>query len=207
MLEASTTTFFVIFIVSLFMSTAVHELCHALAAKYYGDTLAEQMGRISLNPLKHIDPFLTIIFPAVLLLMGTTPILAAKPVPINTLRLRGGDMSMAVIGLVGPASNLLLATLAGLVAKSGLINGFTFDTVILFAKINISLFVFNMIPFPPLDGSRLLYAVAPEPVQKQMENIESVGILPILFIFIFLSPVISPLISDVSTTLYTLLLP
>lgn len=172
----------------IFVSTAFHEVMHAFVAMKLGDDLAHSRGRISLNPLNHIDPFLTVILPLVLMLLGSQPILAAKPVPINVNRLRGGDSGLVLVGISGPLTNLAIACVAALVlrATSFELAGFAFTAVLYTFYINISLFVFNMIPLPPLDGSRVLYAVAPDPVRRIMEQIESFGVVVvILFVSVF----------------------
>ena len=179
---------------TLFVSTALHEMMHAYVALRLGDDLAHSHGRITLNPLKHIDPILTVVLPLALMLLGSTPILAAKPVPINVSRLKGREMGMALVGLAGPVTNLALACVAALVLRNIALAGLMLDVVAYFFYINIGLFVFNMLPLPPLDGSRVLYAVAPEPVQRVMEQIESYGIMVIiLFVSLFYS-VIGPLV-------------
>lgn len=180
----------------IFVSTAFHELMHAYVAMKLGDDLAHSRGRISLNPLKHIDPFLTVFLPLMLMVLGSQPILAAKPVPINVNRLKGGDTGLALVGIAGPLTNLLIACLAAAVLRmtSFELTGLPLTVTLYVFYINISLFVFNMIPLPPLDGSRVLYAVAPEPVRRVMEQIESFGVIVvILFVSVFFG-VIGPVL-------------
>jgi Zn-dependent protease len=191
---------------TLFVSTALHEMMHAYVALRLGDDLAHSRGRITLNPLKHIDPILTVALPLVLMLLGSAPILAAKPVPINVNRLKGREMGMALVGLAGPVTNLALGCVAALVLRNVALGGLMLDVVAYFFYINVGLFVFNMLPLPPLDGSRVLYAVAPEPVQRVMEQIESYGIMVIiLFVSLFYS-VIGPLIFSWQQAIARLLL-
>ncbi|MCA9331178.1 site-2 protease family protein [Candidatus Saccharibacteria bacterium] len=178
----------------IFVSTAVHEVMHAYVALRLGDDLAHSRGRITLNPLKHIDLFLTLILPLVLMLLGSTPILAAKPVPININRLRGREMGMALVGVAGPLTNLALACLTALVLRNVALMGISLEVAFYFFYINIGLFVFNMLPLPPLDGSRVLYAVAPEPVQRFMEQVESYGVVVIIIFVSLFYGVIGPLI-------------
>ncbi len=179
---------------TIFISTALHEIMHAYVALKLGDDLAYHSGRISLNPLAHIDPFLTLLLPLIMLMLGLTPILAAKPVPINPNRVSGREMGMALIGIAGPLTNLVLAILAGGLIRFGNLDGFVFDFVATFFSINIGLFVFNMIPIPPIDGSRVLYAFAPEPVQRVMERIEAFGVMGVILIVTVLAPVIGPIL-------------
>lgn len=192
----------------IFISTALHELMHAYVALKLGDDLAHSRGRISLNPLKHIDPFLTVLLPLMLMLLGSQPILAAKPVPINVNRLKGGENGMALVGLAGPLTNLFLACLAALVLRANelIISGWALNAVLYFFYVNIGLFVFNMIPLPPLDGSRVLYAVAPDPVRRIMEQIESYGVIVVILVVSVFYGVIGPVLLRWQTSLSRLLL-
>lgn len=174
----------------IFISMAIHELMHAWTSDQLGDDTARLQGRISLNPLKHIDPFLTIVMPLLLILSGSPIIFgAAKPVQVNFARLRHGEYGGAVVGMIGPLTNLFLAILAATIlhlisAPTGLIA----DILVIAVAVNVGFFVFNSIPWPPLDGSRLLYAFAPERVQRIMEAIEGQGMTGlVIFIFLFYS--------------------
>lgn len=190
--------YIVLFLSVLLVSASLHEMMHAYVAYKLGDDLAHSHGRISLNPLVHIDPFLSIGLPAILLLLGQSPILAAKPVPINTSRIDGEEFGLAAVGVAGPLTNLALAFLFGAVYKMTSFSGIPLDIIELFILVNTSLFVFNMLPLPPLDGSRLLYAVAPPPVQAVMRQFESFGIFGLIVILMLLLPVIGPVLDNVN---------
>jgi Zn-dependent protease len=173
----------------LLFSMALHEMMHAFASNYLGDDTARLQGRLTLNPIAHIDPFLTVLLPR-LLILSHSPFLfgAAKPVQVNFSRLRYGEFGGAIVGMIGPVTNFLLACVAAILFKS--INpalGSTLYSVFAIAiALNVGLFVFNSIPWPPLDGSRLLYAFAPRGLQELMESIESMGFTSLLiFIFLF----------------------
>ncbi len=173
----------------LLVAMSTHEAMHAFAGFWLGDDTAKREGRLSLNPLRHIDPFTTLLLPVITLVIFGVPLLAAKPVPFNPDRVRYDEYGAALVGLAGPLTNLVLAVLAAVFLRG--IGGQLGDGVVrvaqIFIYINLALFVFNMIPFPPLDGSRLVYAVAPEPVQRVMFQIESAGFMTIIiFLMVFL---------------------
>ncbi|GAC1387740.1 MAG: site-2 protease family protein [Candidatus Saccharimonadales bacterium] len=185
----------VIIIGSIFVSMAIHEAMHAFTSHWLGDTTARDSGRLTLNPLKHIDLYTTVLLPIVLILVGAPPIFAAKPVPFNPDRVKYDEFGVALIGVAGPLTNLLLAILGAGFLRSLQLPLELSHILLVFVEINVAFFVFNMIPIPPLDGSRLLYAVAPEPIQRIMRQIESLGFVAILIIFIviikiFYAPII-----------------
>ncbi len=185
----------------------IHEAMHAFTAHWLGDTTAKDHGRLTLNPLKHIDIVTTVLLPMVLILFGMQPFFIAKPVPFNPERVRYNEFGAALIGIVGPLTNLMLAVLAaGIIRLFGIAVGTeSFTIMSLFIQVNLGFFVFNMIPFPPLDGSRLLYAFAPEPVQRLMYGIERGGIMTILLFMFFFFPFIGPLVSNIVNSMYIFL--
>ncbi|MDQ5885815.1 MAG: hypothetical protein QG628_212 [Patescibacteria group bacterium] len=203
-----TTTDLIIVFVSILVSMSIHEAMHAFASHWLGDTTAKEHGRLTLNPLKHIDIVTTVLLPVGLLAVGLPPIFIAKPVPFNPANVKYNEYGAALIGIAGPLTNLLLAVLAaGVIRMLGIAVGTeSFNIFSLFIQVNLSFFVFNMIPFPPLDGSRLLYAFAPEPLQKVMYQIESGGIMSILLFMFLLVPVLGPVIGNVTSSIYLFLL-
>lgn len=192
---------------SILISMTLHEAMHAYASHWLGDDTARLQGRLTLNPFAHIDPIMTVLLPLSLAVMGLPPFGAAKPVPFNPYRLKYGEYGAALVGAAGPLTNLGLAALAGIALRL-----FGYDLDPLFADIlswflivNASFFLFNIIPFPPLDGSRILYAIAPEAVQRFMERIEAMGIMAILFFFLIFSAFLAEPFSRLLSALIGLL--
>ena len=149
-----------------------------------------------------------VLLPVVLLLVGLPPFLIAKPVPFNPNRVKWGDLGAALVGLAGPLSNLLLAFFATAILRIFVMQdgSLTYLLIGSFIEMNILVFVFNMIPFPPLDGSRALYAVAPDPVRRVMEQIEATGLIGIFVFMFLLFPLISPVVIFVRNYFFTLLI-
>ncbi|HID93729.1 MAG TPA: site-2 protease family protein [bacterium (Candidatus Stahlbacteria)] len=183
---------FIIQLIILFFSIIVHEVSHGYVALIKGDPTAKYSGRLTLNPLPHIDVFGTIILPILLLVMRAGIIFGwAKPVPINPYNLGNPKKDMMWIGAAGPASNFGIAIVLSIffrVIRTGL--GYTFiDQFLMYAiAINILLAIFNLIPIPPLDGSRILEGVLPYEVQLSYKRIEPFGFLIIFPLLIILFP-------------------
>jgi len=162
-------------------------------AYWLGDDTAKHQGRLTLNPIRHIDPFLTVLLPLILAISGGPIFGGAKPVPFNPSRLKYDEWGVALVALAGPLTNLFIAFISFGVAvllgdavanESGSLD--IVGTVLLIAvKVNLGFFAFNMLPLPPLDGSRVLYALAPEFVRRGMEEIEKLGIIVVLMIVFF----------------------
>jgi Zn-dependent protease len=178
----------------IFVSMTFHELMHGLVANRLGDDTARLMGRLTLNPLKHVDPFLTIMLPLLILvtnmLTGTNSPLfgGAKPVPFNPNRIDHEEWGIALMAIAGPLVNLILAFISyGLFVwvgnNTGSFSGMVLSTSVL---VNLGFFAFNILPIPPLDGSRVMYALAPDFVRKGMDTIERYGIV-FVFILVMLS--------------------
>ena len=195
-------------ILILLFSLTLHELMHALVSDWLGDTTARRHGRISLNPLAHIDPFATLLLPALLILAGSPIIFgAAKPVPFNPWAVRYGKWGVALVAVSGPLTNLAIAGALALYLQFVSLGTGAVTFLVTAISVNIGFFVFNMIPFPPLDGSRVLYAVAPRPVRDVMDKIEGAGMIAI-FIFLFFGfRFIAPFMNMVVTAIMRVLIP
>lgn len=190
---------------ALVLAISLHEMMHSVVGYWLGDDTAHAHGRISLNPLRHIDPITTVALPLILILIGLPPFAAARPVPVNMYRLKFEEFGMALVGLAGPLTNLLLAIIAALFLRILNPAGWLETFLIMNIAINTGLCIFNLIPFPPLDGSRVLYALAPEFLQDIMMRIERMGFAAIFFFILVIFPFISPVISGAQQALITFL--
>jgi len=181
----------------LIMSVVIHEVSHGYAASYLGDETARYQGRLTLNPLKHLDPFGSVILPLILAISHAGFIFGwAKPVPYNPYNLRPGRWSEAIVALAGPASNIILALIFGLLLRSGISGNPAFVQIIAtIAYINVLLAVFNLVPLPPLDGSKLLFALFPDKLFQIRGFFERYGLVLVLLFIFFLWQFISPVIT------------
>jgi Zn-dependent protease len=167
-------------IVILLFSAILHEFMHGFVAYKLGDPTAKHAGRLTLNPIPHIDPIMSILVPAILIL-GHSPIFfaAAKPVPINPFNFRDGRKDIALTALAGPLTNFCVAAIAALVYhvfSSTILGDFLFTVV----SFNLMLAVFNLIPVPPLDGSKVFSLLLPERTAYQYMAIGEMGIFIVL---------------------------
>lgn len=185
----------------LLVSMSLHEMTHALVSYWLGDDTAYLQGRISINPLRHIDPMLTLALPLLLVLLGGVPVGAAKPVQVNFNRVKYGEFGAAIVGMSGPIINLLLAILAAFLFRNlPLASPNWADVLIYSVAVNAGFFIFNIIPWPPLDGSRLLYAFAPRPLQELMETMEGWGVNGLLiYMLLFLTVLRAPLFKIITS--------
>ncbi len=189
-------------VISIIIALSIHEAMHAFAAHWLGDTTAQEEGRLSLNPLQHIDPFTTVLLPIITLVIFHVPILAAKPVPFNPDRVRFGEFGAAIVAAAGPLTNLVLAVLSALLLHM-VAGGAFVEFLVIFIELNVVLFIFNIIPIPPLDGSRVLYAFAPEPLQDLMKQIEPWGLF--IVFGLVLTGVLIPLLTNLDNFILQLL--
>jgi Zn-dependent protease len=185
---------FLIVAVIFIMSIVIHEVAHGLAALWQGDPTAKYQGRLTLNPVKHIDPIGSILVPVLAYFLGGFIFGWAKPVPYNPYNLRDQKYGSAMVGAAGPLANILIALVFGFFLRVLLITGkidiqdggiilsiFTFAIMV-----NVLLAFFNLIPFPPLDGSKLLFAILPIREETKMQ-LEQFGFMFLFFLIYLLS--------------------
>ena len=196
-----------LYLIIVIIAFTVHEFSHAWAGHMLGDVTAKQHGRLTLNPVAHIDPYSTLLLPVALILLGSPVVFgAAKPVPFNPYAVRYGKWGAALVAVAGPASNLLMAIFVGLYLRFVPLSGVTGRFLLQFVFVNLAFFVFNMIPIPPLDGSRVLYAAAPSGMRDVMDQIENYGLI-VIFAFLFISySFLSPFILSAVTTMASIII-
>lgn len=178
----------------ILLAVPLHEAAHGFAALKFGDDTAKRFGRLSLNPLRHVDLFGTLIMPAMLLFAsgGRFVFGWAKPVPVDFSRLRPFRMGMVLTALAGPGTNVILAFVSALLVHAvGLVppgmREWALDVLFSSIQLNLVLAVFNMLPLPPLDGGRVAVGVLPIALARPLARLEHLGI-PILLVLLFLLP-------------------
>lgn len=186
-------------IVPIVFAVVFHEVAHGLVASWLGDPTAKVLGRLSLNPLRHVDPVGTVILPGILALTHAPVFGWAKPVPVDARQLRDPRRDMMLVGIAGPASNLLMAlvsaVLLGLVLSErgglGMAPLFAAQNLLNFILINVSLALFNLLPIPPFDGSHVVEGLLPEPLARAYGSFRSKGLL-LVFAVIVVLPYLFP---------------
>lgn len=194
-----------VWILPVLFAITVHEVAHGWVASKFGDQTARLAGRLTLNPMKHIDLMGTIIVPMLMLLVSNFIFGWAKPVPIDARNLRSPRLDMAFVAIAGPISNFIMAILWALIAKGGLSllgNSAWLGMPLVYMgqagiMINIVLGVLNCLPLPPLDGSRVLYAILPGRIAWQLMRLEPYGFIILILLMLtgVLSYVIVPVVS------------
>jgi len=196
-------------------AVVLHELAHGWVADKLGDDTARWMGRLTLNPIKHIDPIGTILIPVLLLVMQSPFLFGyAKPVPINWRKLRNPKRDMVLVALAGPLTNLVLALLSTAVLMVSVMMP---ESMLWFTKplalmcqasiiINLVLFIFNLLPLPPLDGGRVAVGLLPGPMAYQLSKLERYGfiIIVVLLVLGWLQAIIAPVVMGGSQFLINL---
>ena len=173
--------FAAIALVILIFSAILHEIAHGLVAERFGDPTARLAGRLTLDPRKHIDPVMSIALPLLLLISGSPIIIgAAKPVPVDPFNLRDGRKDIALVSLAGPLTNILIAVLFSFVLRI-----FPFGVIALIVHLNLLLAIFNLIPIPPLDGSKIFALLLPEGLANAYLALGSIGFFIIIFLLFF----------------------
>jgi Zn-dependent protease len=182
----------------LMMSVVVHEVSHGTMANYLGDPTARYQGRLTLNPLKHIDPVGSIIFPMLSYLMGGVIFGWAKPVPFNPFNLRNQRWGPALVAFAGPASNILIAAVFSAFIRYGDVlkfSGSFMQMLSVIVVVNLVLAVFNTVPIPPLDGSKVLYAFLPRHLYWLEEYMEAYGWFVLMIFVLFFWGAVSPVVN------------
>jgi len=192
---------FIFSIIVLIFSVIIHEVSHGYAAYVQGDNTAKFAGRLTLNPFKHLDWFGSFLLPVMSYFLGGFIIGWAKPVPFNPYNLRNQRWGDAIVAIAGPLSNIAIALVFGLFIRFGLSSGLVGGTNILkitsyIVYINLLLAIFNLVPIPPLDGSKILFSILRVGWNQKRLFLERFGFILVLVFIFFLWPIVSPLTAN-----------
>lgn len=190
--------YILIVLIIVVASVILHELAHGVVAYLLGDNTAKEAGRLTLNPLKHIDPYMSILVPVVLYILKAPVFGGAKPVPINPQNLKWKEWGMALVAIAGPFTNILIAFISFVIGhftgflygSGGTLVGFIITELVF---VNLGFAIFNSIPIPPLDGSRVLYAIAPDGFRVVLQNVERYGVIIVYAMILLFGEVFSHL--------------
>lgn len=182
-----------LFFTVLIFSIVIHEFSHAWMANYLGDPTAKYAGRLTLNPLAHLDLFGSLIIPLLLYFTAGFVFGWAKPVPFNPYNLRDQKYGPALVGFAGPGANISVAVVFGLLFRSGIFNAFL-EIFTIIIVLNLILAIFNLIPIPPLDGSKILFAFWPYQWEEARIFLERFGFIILLFFIFFAFRFILPIV-------------
>lgn len=189
-------------LVVLILSAILHEVAHGYVADRLGDPTARLAGRLTLNPLPHIDPLMSVLVPLFLVLSGSPIIFgAAKPVPIDPFNLKDGRKDIALVALAGPATNLMLAILASFLIKLSPIPSTLYPILSIIVFYNVLLAILNLLPIPPLDGSKVFSFILPEKEAAIYLSMGTFGIFILLFVLLFFGGTLFSIVNIVSSFL------
>lgn len=201
-------------VIPVLFGIALHEAAHGWMARQFGDRTAELLGRITANPIKHIDPVGTVVVPLVLAFLSLPPFGWAKPVPVNARNLRNPKRDMLLVAAAGPASNLVMALFWVLVLALALrlpvtlpgVRQFLLSMAQIGITFNILLAIFNLIPIPPLDGGRVLRGMVPEALGRKLDALEPYGLILVMGLLALgvLGRLVWPLVQLVSVVFFSL---
>lgn len=194
---------YIFLVIILIFSIVIHEISHGAMANYLGDPTAKYAGRLTLNPIKHLDPIGSILVPLFLIIIRSPFLIGwAKPVPINPYNFRDQKYGSLKVSLAGPGANLVIALFFGLLLRFLPFPSAFSELLVMFSYIvyiNILLAVFNLLPIPPLDGSHILFTFLPHSMQNVKIFLSQFGFFILLFVIFFLFPWLSYIISWIFT--------
>lgn len=206
-------------VIPVLLAITLHEVSHGFAARHFGDRTAELLGRLTLNPLKHIDPVGSVAVPLILTLLSLPAFGWARPVPVNARSLRNPKRDMVLVAAAGPASNLLMASLWAVAFASAVglhppaplhgIRQFLLAMAQIGISFNVLLAVFNLLPIPPLDGGRVLRGLVPEGLGRKLDAVEPYGLIIVVALLSLgvLGWVVGPVVRSVSALFFSFAAP